>query len=113
MANLFPFYRGSREIRDGHFGDFFAHAAELGGHFGAELETVAVKANLRKHRSAEDFIAGGFVVNAGAIKKIGEVSEQLRAEKESHAAFWPVRPHAINDVRPSLFERFEQGGIVL
>src|SRR5437879_3176030 len=33
-------------VRDGHFGDLFAHAAQLGSHFGAELETLTLQAEV-------------------------------------------------------------------
>ena len=60
-------------IRDWNFADLLAEAAEFRGYFGTELEAMTFEAELREQRAAEDFVAGGFVVNAGAVQNVREV----------------------------------------
>src|SRR5216684_2609548 len=86
VANLFAFSRRARSVGDWNLRDLFSHPAELGGDFGTELEALAVQTNLREQRAAEDFVAGGFVVDASAVEQVGEMSQKLCAEKKSEAA---------------------------
>src|SRR5258708_27625335 len=87
VANFLAFAGGARRVGYGDFCDLLAHAAELGSHFGTELEAAASQINLRDQGAAEDFIAGGLVVDARAIEQIGEMGEKLCAQEESQATF--------------------------
>ena len=47
-----------------------AQPAQLGGDFGAELETLAFELYFFQHRRAEGLVGGGFVGEPGAEKKV-------------------------------------------
>ena len=75
MADFFPFDGGARIVRDGDLGDFLAHAAKLGGHFGTELEAATFELYALQQGAANGFVAGSFIVNAGTVQNVGQVSQ--------------------------------------
>src|SRR5271165_749618 len=86
VANFLSFHRRPRIVGDRNFRDLFPHAAQLRGHFWAEFKTAALQPYPRQQRPAHDFVAGGFVVNAREIKKIGKMRQQLCAKKKPKSA---------------------------
>ena len=64
-------------------------------------------------RAAENFVTGGFVVDARAVEHVGEMGQKLCAQKKSQAAFGTIRAHAVDHVRLALFERAQQSSIIL
>ena len=82
MANLLPFASGARFVGDGYFRDFLSQAAELRGYLGTEFETPAFEIDLREVRTAENFVASRFVVDARAVEQIGEMSQKFCAQKK-------------------------------
>src|ERR1700676_3672644 len=100
-------------IGDGDLCDLFAHATQLGGYFGTELETATLQMELFQERAAYDFVARCFVVNSRPVKKVGEVGQQLGSEKEAQATFGTIGAHAVDYVRFAFFERTEQLRIIL
>src|SRR6266851_3483796 len=46
VTNLLAFASRTRGVRDRHFGNLLAHAAQLGSHFGAKLETLTLQADV-------------------------------------------------------------------
>src|ERR1700722_1516262 len=113
VADFLAFHGGTGTILNGNFFNLLAHAAKFRGYFRTKLEATTSQLEARQQRAANNFIAGGFVVNAGAIKKIGEVRQQLGSEKETQSALGTVGTHAVNDVGLAGFERAEQRGIIL
>jgi len=99
-------------VRDGNLFNSFADTAEFRSHFGAEFETLAFQLHPSQEGAAEDFVACGLVVDSCTIQKICEVSEKLRAEKETHSALGTVWAHSIDHVGLSFSQRSEQGGII-
>src|ERR1700687_1113064 len=113
MTNFLALYRRARLVRDGNFGDLFAHAAQLCGHFRTEFEAQALQTQLRQQRPANNFVTGRFVVNAGAEQQIGKVGQELGPQKEAQAALGTIGTYPIHDIRLALFERTQQPGIIL
>lgn len=92
--------------------DPLTHAAELGGHFRTEFEALAVQFHSLQQGTAKNFVASSLVVDSGAIQKIGEMSEQFRAEKKTQSTLGPVRAHSVHNVGTSFAQGAEQRGIV-
>ena len=89
-ADFLALFRRSRMVRDGDFLDSLSHTAKLGSHLGTEFKSAALQPQLRQQRASNDLVAGGFVVNAGTVKKISEMRQQPGSEKKSKTTFGAI-----------------------
>ena len=81
---------------------FSPQTAELLSDLRSRTRAVALEGKIGDQRAAKHLVAGGLVLDAGAIEEIGQVSQQsLRPGKASDHA-WTIWAHAVHHVEPCL-----------
>jgi hypothetical protein len=87
--------------------DSLSHPAKLGSHFGTELKSATLQSQLRKQRPSKDLVTSRLVVNAGAVKEVSEMRQQLCPNKKSKTALRAVRSDPIDHIGFSLPQRLQ------
>ena len=116
-------------IRDWDLVYLVARFPHLRSDFRAKFKPFTVQLDTRQNVPTEGFVAGGFVSNGGAIKKVGQKVQRLDAKKKMETFYFVfgakktvlypfieeiktahiLETRPINDLHIRFFEFFEDG----